>query len=67
MLSLESIEKRLENPKAYYIFYQFFYKAAVGESAGRNAWTSVKHALAALAEERNENETNAAEPEGKKE
>jgi hydroxymethylpyrimidine pyrophosphatase-like HAD family hydrolase len=31
MLSLESIEKRLENPKAYYIFYQFFYKAAVGE------------------------------------
>jgi hypothetical protein len=31
MLSLESIERRLENPKAYYIFYEFFYKAAVGE------------------------------------
>ncbi len=31
MLSLESIERRLENPKAYYVFYQFFYKAAVGE------------------------------------
>jgi hypothetical protein len=31
MLSLESIEQRLENPKAYYIFYLFFYKAAVGE------------------------------------
>jgi hypothetical protein len=31
MLSLEDIERRLENPKAYYIFYQFFYKAAVGE------------------------------------
>jgi hypothetical protein len=31
MLSLESIERRLEDPKAYYIFYQFFYKAAVGE------------------------------------
>ena len=31
MLSLESIEQRLENPKAYYVFYEFFYKAAVGE------------------------------------
>jgi hypothetical protein len=31
MLSLESIERRLEDPKAYYVFYQFFYKAAVGE------------------------------------
>jgi len=32
MLSLESIERRLEDPKAYYVFYEFFYKAAVGES-----------------------------------
>ena len=32
LLSLESIEKRLSNPKAYYIFYIFFYKAAVGEA-----------------------------------
>ena len=31
MLSLESMEMRLENPKAYYVFYEFFYKAAVGE------------------------------------
>ena len=31
-MSLESIEKRLDNPKAYYIFYIFFYKAAVGEA-----------------------------------
>ena len=31
MLSLESIEQRLENPKAYYVFYDYFYKAAVGE------------------------------------
>jgi hypothetical protein len=31
MLSLESMERQLENPKAYYVFYQFFYKAAVGE------------------------------------
>ena len=31
MLSLESIERRLLNPKAYYVFYEFFYKAAVGE------------------------------------
>jgi hypothetical protein len=31
MLSLESILQRLDNPKAYYIFYEFFYKAAVGE------------------------------------
>jgi hypothetical protein len=31
MLSLESIERRLENPKAHYVFYQHFYKAAVGE------------------------------------
>jgi hypothetical protein len=31
MLSLESMERRLENPKAYYVFYEFFYKAAVGE------------------------------------
>lgn len=32
LLSLESVEKRLDNPKAYYIFYIFFYKAAVGEA-----------------------------------
>jgi hypothetical protein len=31
MLSLESMEQRLDNPKAYYVFYEFFYKAAVGE------------------------------------
>ena len=31
MLSLESIEQRLDNPKAYFMFYEFFYKAAVGE------------------------------------
>jgi hypothetical protein len=31
MLSLESFEQRLENPKAYYVFYEYFYKAAVGE------------------------------------
>ena len=32
LLSLESIEQRLDNPKAYYVFYEFFYRAAVGES-----------------------------------
>jgi hypothetical protein len=32
MLSLESIERRLEDPKAYYIFYSLFYKAAIGEA-----------------------------------
>jgi hypothetical protein len=32
MLSLESImEMRIENSKAYYVFYEFFYKSAVGE------------------------------------
>jgi hypothetical protein len=31
MLSLESFEQRLDNPKAYYVFYEYFYKAAVGE------------------------------------
>ena len=31
MLSLESVEKRLDNPKAYYVFYDYFYKAAVGD------------------------------------
>ena len=31
MLSLESMEQRLDNPKAYYVFYEFFYKAAIGE------------------------------------
>ncbi len=31
MLSLESVERRLDDPKAHYVFYQFFYKAAVGE------------------------------------
>ena len=36
MLSLESIEQRLENPKAYYVFYEFFYKAAVGEGDWKN-------------------------------
>jgi hypothetical protein len=33
MLSLESIERRLDDPKAYYIFYMFFYRAAVGEAS----------------------------------
>lgn len=32
MFSLESMLKRLDNPKIYYIFYEFFYKSAVGES-----------------------------------
>jgi hypothetical protein len=31
MLSLESIEQRLDNPKACYVFYDCFHKAAVGE------------------------------------
>ena len=31
MLSLESVERRLDDPKACYVFYQYFYKAAVGE------------------------------------
>jgi hypothetical protein len=40
MLSLESIERRLENPKAYYVFYQFFYKAAVGEGRWKDCMDS---------------------------
>jgi hypothetical protein len=32
MFSLESIERRLENPKAYYVFYEYFYKGAVGDT-----------------------------------
>jgi hypothetical protein len=34
VLSLESIQRRLENPKSYYyyVFYLFFYKADVGET-----------------------------------
>ena len=32
MISLESMEKRLQNPKSYYLFYKFFYRAALGES-----------------------------------
>jgi hypothetical protein len=32
MLSLESIEKRLLHPKAYYVFYIIFYRAAIGEA-----------------------------------
>jgi hypothetical protein len=35
MLSLESIERRLEDPKAYFIFYSLFYKAAIGEVSWR--------------------------------
>ena len=31
MPSIESIGRRLEDPKAYYIFYMYFYTAAVGE------------------------------------
>jgi hypothetical protein len=31
MLSVESVERRLGDPKAYVLFYEFFYKAAVGE------------------------------------
>ena len=29
--SIESIGRRLEDPKAYFIFYMYFYTAAVGE------------------------------------
>jgi hypothetical protein len=32
MLSFEMIEYRLKYLKAYYVFYQFFYKSAVGDS-----------------------------------
>lgn len=32
MLSSESFESCIENPKAYYVFYQYFYKAAIGET-----------------------------------
>jgi hypothetical protein len=42
MLSLESIEQRLENPKAYYVFYQFFYKAAVGEIRWKECMDSLE-------------------------
>ncbi len=42
MLSLESIEQRLENPKAYYVFYQFFYKAAVGEVRWKECMDSLE-------------------------
>jgi hypothetical protein len=31
MLSLESIERKLENPMAHCVFQEFFHKAAVGE------------------------------------
>ncbi len=42
MLSLESIEQRLDNPKAYYVFYQFFYKAAVGEVRWKECMDSLE-------------------------
>jgi hypothetical protein len=29
--SLESIKRRLKDPKAYFIFYMYFYNSAVGE------------------------------------
>jgi hypothetical protein len=32
MFACESIERRFENPKAYYIFYDNFYRTAVGET-----------------------------------
>jgi hypothetical protein len=35
MVSMESIQQRLDNPKAYYVFYEYFYKGAVDKSA----WT----------------------------
>ena len=31
MPSIESLRRRLKDPKAYFIFYMFFYTAAVGE------------------------------------
>jgi hypothetical protein len=40
MLSLESMEQRLDNPKAYYVFYEFFYKAPVGETRWKECMDS---------------------------
>jgi hypothetical protein len=37
MLSYESMKVRLDNPKAYYVFYEYFYKAAVGEIKWKQA------------------------------
>ena len=36
MVSVESIDRRLDDPKAYILFYKFFYKAAVGEPSWKN-------------------------------
>jgi hypothetical protein len=33
----------LENPNAYYVFYQFFYKAAVGEACWKVCFDSDAH------------------------
>jgi hypothetical protein len=44
MLSLESIEQQLENPKAYYVFHQTTTRQLVGKSTGRNVWTAVHFA-----------------------
>lgn len=33
MLSLESMVERFVNPKSYYLFYDFFYRATIGEQA----------------------------------
>jgi hypothetical protein len=45
MLSLESTERRLENPKARCVFHQCFHKAAVGEVRWKE-WTAVMCKLA---------------------
>ena len=36
MVSLESMMLRLADPKAYYLFYEYFYKAAVGEKTWKD-------------------------------
>ena len=37
MISFNSIEKQCNYPKAYYIFYEYFLKATVGESKWKEA------------------------------
>ena len=36
MVSLESMMLRLADPKAYYLFYEYFYKAAIGEKTWKD-------------------------------
>jgi hypothetical protein len=31
LVSIESVKRRLEDPKAYFVFYMYFYTAAIGE------------------------------------